>query len=342
MRIIKKEGRTKIASKFRSNVYGSLKLLNLTRRKWYGIRKNLRIRVQSNRAQSFRLIPEQRNIKRSYKHLLRKKQLFKLYYNNLKEAQLKKLFKDPIYKKQYNVNQINYILNKLESRLDVVLLRMGFVSSIFQAKQLIIHKKILVNGKITSYLGFHINENDIISIHPQYKKQVFNQLAYKLHFTNLFYLDTYVNMYETYIAKQRQKNFLKENLFIFNKFIRPNEKFFKMILKKRIIRRKKNKKLFLRRVRRRRQEYYFIIKKYKFFKYKNRLFLNYLNENNYSFKKKETDYFSFLNKIRTPSHILVNYNILIGIFLYSPNLENIPYYTNMDLKTVQKYYNKMI
>ena len=57
----------------------------------------------------------------------------------------------------------NFVI-KLESRLDINILRLKLVKTIFQGKQLINHKKIKVNDKIVSKPNFILNKGDIISI----------------------------------------------------------------------------------------------------------------------------------------------------------------------------------
>ena len=57
----------------------------------------------------------------------------------------------------------NFVIT-LESRLDINILRLRLARTIFQAKQLINHKKIKVNNKIISKPNFILNKGDIINI----------------------------------------------------------------------------------------------------------------------------------------------------------------------------------
>ena len=52
----------------------------------------------------------------------------------------------------------------LESRLDINLVRLKLVKTIFQAKQLINHKKVKVNHKIINKPNFLLKKGDIIHI----------------------------------------------------------------------------------------------------------------------------------------------------------------------------------
>ncbi|KAN0042795.1 hypothetical protein ACTFIV_006911, partial [Dictyostelium citrinum] len=60
---------------------------------------------------------------------------------------------------------------QLEKRIDMILLRSGFVRSIYEARQLINHKHILVNGNIARIPSYTLNVGDIISIKEGSHKQ---------------------------------------------------------------------------------------------------------------------------------------------------------------------------
>ena len=57
----------------------------------------------------------------------------------------------------------NFVIT-LESRLDINILRLRLVRTIFQAKQLVNHKKIKVNNQIVSKPNFLLSKGDIIKI----------------------------------------------------------------------------------------------------------------------------------------------------------------------------------
>jgi ribosomal protein S4 len=68
-------------------------------------------------------------------------------------------------KKLYNNNTIDVLIHsilKFEFRLDVLLFRAGFFSSIFEAKDFINQKKISVNGSFKNY-NYIVKEGDIIT-----------------------------------------------------------------------------------------------------------------------------------------------------------------------------------
>ncbi len=63
------------------------------------------------------------------------------------------------------------LLNFLESRLDNVVYRMGFASTRAEARQLVSHKAILVNGSLINIPSYQIAAGDKISIREKAKNQ---------------------------------------------------------------------------------------------------------------------------------------------------------------------------
>ncbi len=64
------------------------------------------------------------------------------------------------------------LLQALERRLDNVVYRMGFGSTRAEARQLVSHKAILVNGRVVNVASYKVNADDIVSINEKAKKQV--------------------------------------------------------------------------------------------------------------------------------------------------------------------------
>jgi small subunit ribosomal protein S4 len=63
------------------------------------------------------------------------------------------------------------ILQMLELRLDNVVYRMGFASTRREARQLVAHRAILVNGKITNIPSYQLSPGDVVSIRPRAQLQ---------------------------------------------------------------------------------------------------------------------------------------------------------------------------
>ena len=60
----------------------------------------------------------------------------------------------------------------LESRLDNVVYRMGFGSTRAEARQLVSHKAITVNGKSVNIPSYSVKVGDIVAVGEKSKKQV--------------------------------------------------------------------------------------------------------------------------------------------------------------------------
>jgi small subunit ribosomal protein S4 len=63
------------------------------------------------------------------------------------------------------------LLQLLETRLDNVVYRMGFGSTRAEARQLVSHKSIMVNGKIVNIPSYVVSAADVISVRERSRKQ---------------------------------------------------------------------------------------------------------------------------------------------------------------------------
>ena len=63
------------------------------------------------------------------------------------------------------------LLQLLESRLDNVVYRMGFGSTRAEARQLVNHKSILVNGEIVNIPSYMVKADDVVSVRERSRKQ---------------------------------------------------------------------------------------------------------------------------------------------------------------------------
>lgn len=64
------------------------------------------------------------------------------------------------------------LLTLLESRLDNVVYRMGFAVTRAEARQLVSHKSIKVNGSIVNIPSYNVNPGDTIEVREKAKKQL--------------------------------------------------------------------------------------------------------------------------------------------------------------------------
>ena len=63
------------------------------------------------------------------------------------------------------------LLVLLEGRLDNVVYRMGFAATRAEARQLVSHKAIVVNGRVVNIPSFQVSVNDVVAIREKSKKQ---------------------------------------------------------------------------------------------------------------------------------------------------------------------------
>ena len=107
---------------------------------------------------------------------LREKQKVKRMYGVL-EKQFRRYFAEA---ERRRGNTGANLLSLLESRLDNVVYRLGFGSTRAEARQLVSHKAILVNGKPVNIPSFQIKAGDLVAVREQSKKQVRVQEALQL------------------------------------------------------------------------------------------------------------------------------------------------------------------
>jgi small subunit ribosomal protein S4 len=72
------------------------------------------------------------------------------------------------------------LLTLLESRLDNVVYRMGFGSTRAEARQLVGHKGVTVNGQVVNIPSYLVKAGDVVAVREKAKKQVRVQEAFKL------------------------------------------------------------------------------------------------------------------------------------------------------------------
>jgi len=72
------------------------------------------------------------------------------------------------------------LLQLLERRLDNVVYRMGFGSTRAEARQLVAHNSIQVNGKKVNIPSYRVMDGDVVSIREKCKKQLLIQSAMQI------------------------------------------------------------------------------------------------------------------------------------------------------------------
>ena len=102
-----------------------------------------------------------------YKIQLQAKQKLKNYYGNLNERQFRNVFKEA---NRVRGNTGENLVGILESRLDAVVYRAKFAQTVFEARQIINHGHIKVNGKKVNISSYMVKENDEVEVKESSKQ----------------------------------------------------------------------------------------------------------------------------------------------------------------------------
>lgn len=143
-------------------------------------------------------IPGQHGQRRSrlsdYAVQLREKQKVKRIYGVL-EKQFSNYYKQADRKKGATGENL---LLLLEGRLDNVVYRLGFGSTRAEARQLVSHKSITVNGSLVNIPSYQVSPGDVIAVHEKAASQVRVQdaLAMSQQREPVYWVDVDVNKKE--------------------------------------------------------------------------------------------------------------------------------------------------
>ena len=96
---------------------------------------------------------------------LQEKQKLKNWYN-LRERQFAKYVKDILKRRGKVEDASSTLIQRLESRFDNVVFRLGFASSRVQARQFVSHGHFLINGKVVSKPSFQLKKGDRVAVKP--------------------------------------------------------------------------------------------------------------------------------------------------------------------------------
>jgi small subunit ribosomal protein S4 len=107
---------------------------------------------------------------------LREKQKVRRIYGVL-EKQFRNYYKEAA---RLKGNTGENLLTLLETRLDNVVYRMGYASTRAEARQLVSHKGITVNGKVVNIPSFVVRAEDAVSVREKAKKQARIQAALEI------------------------------------------------------------------------------------------------------------------------------------------------------------------
>ncbi|MGW2310448.1 30S ribosomal protein S4 [Actinomadura luteofluorescens] len=108
-----------------------------------------------------------------YKVRLREKQRLRAQYD-IREAQLRNAF-DKAARTGGKTGEA--LLVDLERRLDALVLRAGFARTIYQARQFVVHRHVLVNGSRVDRPSYRLRPGDVITVAERSRAMVPFQVA---------------------------------------------------------------------------------------------------------------------------------------------------------------------
>ena len=132
-------------------------------------------------------------LKEHYQTALMHRRKLKLLLGFQRTSLLKKFLKTEVprnIKSWRFLHEIEFC-SLLERRIDILLYRLGFVATLFEAKHLISHKKIKINNQENTSFSRFLSKGDIISfvpsVKPFVKERLVGQLKTRASFFNTFY-----------------------------------------------------------------------------------------------------------------------------------------------------------
>lgn len=168
--------------RLRQNIQDRPKLFKFKKQKWQrfqkysrnqlGFKKRFRTKDQFQLSVS-KFASRGNSFQRTFRNNLYQRKLFSLFYGGLTQRYLKKSILKAISIKNYansNLTDFRYnVLKFFESRLNTVIYRASFSSSIQEASQLILHGHVLVNGRTIKSKSYILKTNDLIEIAQNFK-----------------------------------------------------------------------------------------------------------------------------------------------------------------------------
>ncbi len=114
-----------------------------------------------------------RRTESDYAVRLKEKQRLRAQYG-LREAQMRRAFEDA--RREPGLTGES-LVELLEMRLDALVLRAGFGRTIAQARQAVVHRHILVDGKIVDRPSFRVKPGQVVQVKPRSQTMVPFQVA---------------------------------------------------------------------------------------------------------------------------------------------------------------------
>ena len=111
-----------------------------------------------------------RKKKSDYGVQLAAKQKLKGYYGNIGERQFRRYYQEAVRRKG---DTSENLVELLERRLDIIVYRLGFVPTVFAARQFVSHGHVMVNKKRVNIPSYLIKDGDQVSVKESSQKIAF-------------------------------------------------------------------------------------------------------------------------------------------------------------------------
>ncbi|RHQ96361.1 30S ribosomal protein S4 [Peptoclostridium sp. AF21-18] len=134
---------------------------------------------------------------------LLEKQRLKAYY-----GVLEKQFANYVHKAEKSKESTGTVLVQLlECRLDNIVYRLGLASSIRQARQMVVHGHILVNGKKVDRPSFALNVGDVVSLREKSQSNaMFKENFENSELNTLPYIEKNMEKFSGTLIKRPERN----------------------------------------------------------------------------------------------------------------------------------------
>lgn len=162
--------------RLRKNVQNRSKLFKFKKQKWIKFQQYSKNQLKFYRrfkvkdqfqSSASKFASRGNSFQKKFRNNLYERKTFSLFYGKLKKKYLKKHILGSVRSKSSSNNFMDFrhkTLKFFESRLDTVLYRTNFSSSIRSASQLILHGHVLVNGVPVKTKSYILKVNDLIEI----------------------------------------------------------------------------------------------------------------------------------------------------------------------------------
>ena len=183
--------------RLKQNIQNRSKLFTFKKQKWIKFQQNLKKQLKKYKRfkikdqfqiSASKFASRGNSFQNKFKNNLYERKIFSLFYGKLKRKYLKTYIIKLIYIKNYNslglINSSYSVLKLFESRLDTVLYRANFSTSIKESSQLILNGHVLVNKINIKIKSFIIKPTDLIEI--GFNKKVRTLIKQKLNRSNFW------------------------------------------------------------------------------------------------------------------------------------------------------------